>query len=382
MLSEISTARLSVLIGMIYDCVIAPEKWSAVIGAVCREFGFADAIFSVVPLPRGDGALQCVVGIDPATVARMMSAEKLEHVLALWGGPARMPHYPIGEPVMLSQATDPATWAENLYYLEFGRPKAMIDSVVIPLVRDPTMVGTLGLSRCAAAGPIGDVEMAGLRLLAPHVRRAVTISNLFQMKAVEAATFASTIEAFSVGVVLVGADLSIIHANAAAAAMLAAEDPILSRDGRIAMRHQVAGGALEADLQQAIQDEARLGHRGIAIPARLSSGAPCVLHVLPLHRGTVRPGLMRRGAAAIFIAPAAAPPRLPADALALLYDLTPAETRIFELVCQGSTPAEIAHRLGIAPSTVKTHLLKVFEKTGCRRQVDLVRLAASLSLPV
>ncbi|MEP9350513.1 helix-turn-helix transcriptional regulator [Xanthobacter sp. KR7-225] len=367
---------------MIYDCVIAPEKWSAVVGSVCREFGFADAIFSVVPLPRGEGALQCVVGIDPDTVARMMSAEKLEHVLALWGGPERMPHYPIGEPVMLSQATDPTQWDSNLYYLEFGKPKALIDSVVIPLVRDPTMVGTLGLSRCAAAGPIGESEMAGLRLLAPHIRRAVKISNLFRMKAVEVSTFASTIDAFSVGVVLVGADLSIIHANAKAAAMLAAEDPILSREGRIAMRHEVASGALKADLRQAVQDEARLGQKGIAIPARLGNGAPCALHVLPLRRGTVRPGLVRQGAAAIFIAPAASPPQLPTDALALLYDLTPAEARIFELVCQGSAPAEIAQRLGIATSTAKTHLLKVFEKTGCRRQMELVKLAASLTLPV
>jgi DNA-binding CsgD family transcriptional regulator len=31
---------------------------------------------------------------------------------------------------------------------------------------------------------------------------------------------------------------------------------------------------------------------------------------------------------------------------------------------------------------VKTHLLRLFEKTGCKRQVDLVRLTASLALPV
>ena len=72
---------------------------------------------------------------------------------------------------------------------------------------------------------------------------------------------------------------------------------------------------------------------------------------------------------------------MPADALALLYDLSPAETRVFELVCAAKRPAEIAGELGVAGSTVKSHLLRVFEKTGCRRQVDLVKLAASLSGP-
>jgi DNA-binding CsgD family transcriptional regulator len=70
------------------------------------------------------------------------------------------------------------------------------------------------------------------------------------------------------------------------------------------------------------------------------------------------------------------------DALALLYDLTPAETRVFQLLAGGKTQAAVAAQLGIASSTVKTHLLKVFEKTGISRQAELVRLAASLSLPL
>jgi DNA-binding CsgD family transcriptional regulator len=38
--------------------------------------------------------------------------------------------------------------------------------------------------------------------------------------------------------------------------------------------------------------------------------------------------------------------------------------------------------LGITPATVKTHLQHIFDKTGCRRQADLVKLAASMSPPV
>jgi DNA-binding CsgD family transcriptional regulator len=61
--------------------------------------------------------------------------------------------------------------------------------------------------------------------------------------------------------------------------------------------------------------------------------------------------------------------------------LTPAETRVFELICAGRKQADVAGELGIAASTVKTHLLQVFAKTGCKRQADLVKLAASLSSP-
>ena len=50
------------------------------------------------------------------------------------------------------------------------------------------------------------------------------------------------------------------------------------------------------------------------------------------------------------------------------------------MIVESRTRLEIAKVLGIAPSTVKTHLLRVFEKTGRHRQVDLVKLAAPLSL--
>jgi DNA-binding CsgD family transcriptional regulator len=74
--------------------------------------------------------------------------------------------------------------------------------------------------------------------------------------------------------------------------------------------------------------------------------------------------------------------RAAADPPALLYDLTPAETRVFLLVAAGMEQSRIARLLGIAPATVKTHLHRVFDKTGCRRQADLVKLAASMSPPV
>jgi DNA-binding CsgD family transcriptional regulator len=63
-----------------------------------------------------------------------------------------------------------------------------------------------------------------------------------------------------------------------------------------------------------------------------------------------------------------------------LYGLTPAEARIAELLVGGATPAQVATELGLRGSTVKTHLLRVYEKTGVHRQSDLIRLAASLSV--
>jgi DNA-binding CsgD family transcriptional regulator len=127
--------------------------------------------------------------------------------------------------------------------------------------------------------------------------------------------------------------------------------------------------------------EQDLGRRGIGIAAKTRDGTAVGVQVMPLENRSRRGGLDRRAAVAVFIGDTAAPLEMPADAMRLLYELTPAEQRVFELVVAGEKTAAIARMLGVAPSTVRTHLLRVFEKTGRHTRGDLVRLSHEISLP-
>jgi DNA-binding CsgD family transcriptional regulator len=102
--------------------------------------------------------------------------------------------------------------------------------------------------------------------------------------------------------------------------------------------------------------------------------------VLPLTRRDVRAGLTQRAVAAVFVVTGEGAAHTPINAIATLYDFTPAESQIFALLCQGKSVTETAAALGIAKSTARTHLLRVFSKTGCKRQAELVALASRLSL--
>jgi len=51
------------------------------------------------------------------------------------------------------------------------------------------------------------------------------------------------------------------------------------------------------------------------------------------------------------------------------------------IVHVGGVP-ETAEALGIAETTTKTHLHRVFAKTGTSRQADLVHLAAGFASPL
>ena len=56
------------------------------------------------------------------------------------------------------------------------------------------------------------------------------------------------------------------------------------------------------------------------------------------------------------------------------FKLTPAELRALLAIVELSSVPEVAAALGVADTTARTHVGRLFEKTGARRQADLVKL--------
>jgi len=232
-MQQASVEKFSDLIGAIYDCVIAPERWTGVLNEIRTELGFATAVLSAYSLTNMRIGVNAASGTDPVQTMARTSIEYAPDIVELWGGVERIRQYPLGEPIIRSQAVPEETVLGNRYHLEWALPKGLFDAVGVALVREKTMIGNATFSQHQSDGAIDDAQVSGLRVLAPHIRRAVIISNLFDMKTLEAATFAATVEALTVGVVLADDDSKIVHTNAAATAMLAASDPLLARHGRI-----------------------------------------------------------------------------------------------------------------------------------------------------
>lgn len=376
---QYSAQSISNLIAAIYDCVLAPEKWTEVLEAIRTEFNFQNAALSVTGY-QGIMLLGAAVGVDDYWLARILDYGTAP--ADAWGGVDRLNELPLEEPVVQSRAMPDYDRESNRYFVEWVRPQGIGDAITINLERAANSASNLTMGRHESAGPVTDVELEGLRMLAPHMRRALAISQVLELKTIEAATFVSTLETFNSAILLVDEETAFVHANAAAATMLKAKYPFTLNDNRLVLPQATATEALREAVRNTATGSLTLLSRGAGILVSLDDEAPMVLHVMPLLRSEYDRYAEQRAAAAIFASPAAAPPQMPADALALLYGLTPAETRVFEMLVDGERQSEIALKLGLALSTVKTHLHRVFEKTGYTRQVDLVRLATSLSMPL
>jgi DNA-binding NarL/FixJ family response regulator len=56
-------------------------------------------------------------------------------------------------------------------------------------------------------------------------------------------------------------------------------------------------------------------------------------------------------------------------------DLTPRELEVLKLIAAGLSNAEIAETLVVSAATVKTHVNRIFYKTGARDRAQAVRYA-------
>src|SRR6185312_14063791 len=75
-----------------------------------------------------------------------------------------------------------------------------------------------------------------------------------------------------------------------------------------------------------------------------------------------------------------APTPPPAPAAPGAAGLSTRERELVTLVAQGCTDADIAAQLYISIRTVRSHLDRIRDKTGCRRRAELTRLALSEGL--
>jgi DNA-binding CsgD family transcriptional regulator len=206
---------------------------------------------------------------------------------------------------------------------------------------------------------------------------------VIDLKTAEAATFADAADAVGAGMFFVDASARIVHANASGHVMLTQGSLLRVVDGRLVPIDASAEPALNEVYAMAERGDAAVGVKGIAVPLTALDGERHVAHVLPLTSGARRrAGASYAAAAALFVQKAALDTPSPQEVIGKLYKLTPSELRVLLAIMQvGGTP-EVAETLGISEATVKTHLHRVFSKTGTKRQSDLVKLVAGYASPL
>jgi DNA-binding CsgD family transcriptional regulator len=371
--------QLSALIGDIYDAALDPTPWvdvlrktRAFIGGWAIALSWKDAAAkrggsqfdegNQVP-PYRQLYFDKYVKLDPCTTGQFFAE--------------------IGEPIATADLIPYEEFLQTRFYKEWVQPQGLVDGAIAVLDKSTTNFSFLALFRHQRDGRFDAEARRRMRLVAPHFRRAVLIGEVIDLAKAEAASLADTLDGISAAMVLVDATGRIVHANAAGHVMLDRADVVHADAGRLAVKDPQADQALADTFATAGDGDAAVGIKAIAVPLVARGGERYVAHVLPLTSGARRrAGTSYAAVAALFVHKAALDTPSPPEAIAKAYKLTPMELRVLLAVVEIGGVPEVAEALGIAETTVKTHLHQTYRKTGANRQADLVKLLAAFSNPL
>jgi DNA-binding CsgD family transcriptional regulator/PAS domain-containing protein len=269
------------------------------------------------------------------------------------------------------------------FFREWAEPQGLVDVAVAVLDKSASGAAYLSVARDVESGMVDQTMQERLALVLPHIRRAVAIGKTIEFKQAETATFMDVLDGLNVGVFLIDAQGRIVHANAAGGDMLGAGDLLRSVGGRLVAGNAEAEHSLRETAAAATGDQ-EVGMRSIVVPLRRThDDERYVAHMLPLSGGARgRAGAAYAAAAAVFVRKAELQYPSPPEVIGQTYDLTPAELRVLLGIVQIGGVPEVAAAFGVADTTVKTHLGRLYAKTGTARQADLVKLVAGFAMPL
>jgi DNA-binding CsgD family transcriptional regulator len=225
----------------------------------------------------------------------------------------------------------------------------------------------------------GDIDRC--RVLLPHLQRALRTRRRLAELEVERDAALRALDQLPWGVVFVDEHGHRLAANRHAQEILVAGDGLTARGNTLRAELADETARLEELLTSALDrtGEKRSRAGGTLSITRPSGAHPLSVAVVPLHIEIENLG-ERGPIAAIFVAD----PDLPLDSheqhLRALYALTAGEARLASWLLQGKSVDEAAAAMGITVNTARAYLKRIYNKTGVRRQPELMRLLL-LALP-
>ncbi len=369
---ENSVAAALELVEILYTLDEDRSNWLRFLERLRRWTACDTAILRTSNQETGKGEMPLGIPFDPQ---QMRAYKEIYH-------PAALEVFRPGNPLFVEpgrvatrrMAVDDERWAASRLYRDYFAHHGWFHLLNAVIDVDGPVVYSLTLNRTRAQGPFSEATICWIGRLVPHLRCCLRLQHQLSRLADANAGLRCALEHVPVGVMLAAADGRMVGHNETAARILAAGDGLRLERGRL-----VAEPAAGDERLQALLAAAGDGERAGASQARLTlergHRAPLQVLVFPAGRPLPEPG--PQVGAAIFLCDPERHIQIAPAALAQLYGLTPAESRLAGLLVGGMALTEAAIELGVSHQTVRTHLKRIFTKTGTNRQAELVGLLLS-----
>lgn len=382
MSTGITEETLDVLVNLVYEAAYNSARWPEFLRAfACAVESRGTLIYAhnfesgAASTASGDAFPNALVDFDPAFVS---SLEYYNHV-NVWAENESMlkPGLAVTGSMLYPERKLPKTE----FYQDWLRPQDYFHAVGGVVVQDGPWAMKFSSLRGRRAGDFNTDQVRLYKTLIPHLARAARIHRRLSFLQCLSTASLAVLDTVPAAVMLLDCTSRTLHNNALAEAEFRRRDPFrLSVSGEI----QVQGpprtqAALRSAICSAVNPTvaAREQLPTVAQVAR-RNGEVLSVQALPLpkNKRAKNDGKIARGLAACALVIHGVTSRIPTVGPQLLrhvYGLTPAEVQVAIAIAEGETLNQYAERRGITRNTATSQLKCAFDKTGLKRQSELVR---------
>ena len=248
-LEGISVQALSETIGAIYDCALDPHLWPAacrLIADLCESTAGGICVHDVRHVQNDQ---LFVFGYQPEFL------EKLE---------AHYAQSPMAAADIVSNIGDVSALSmeryellESRFFREVLKPFGLQDMIWFPALRTGGRMASMHASRSETAPYYQQREISLFKLLAPHVCRALSISDVLDIRTLRSEMLEKTLDALVTGVFLTARDGRVVYMNAAAERQARTGNSIRVVNKRVCPTDPAARAALSKAIDEAARGDAR-----------------------------------------------------------------------------------------------------------------------------
>jgi len=368
------------LIGLIYDAALTPDKWTDFLEELGNVVDGHVLNLSSLSPSQGGISFGCLAEAktDPAFVA---DYKAYYWKVDPWIEAAR--HRRMLRPGLLGLGENtvlPSLLKKTEFYNDLGRQFEIIGGISAVIEIEQSLVALSFTQR--EFGQFGEAELSLIRVLAPHLERALNVQLRLQGAQAVASDASFALDHVSLGIFFVSETGTLLFANRAGQEILRAHDGLTVRRGELYASTPAQTNSLREAIKAAIQAGSRpvLSGQPMKTLHRPSGRRPLSILVASLPTHKLQLG-QEAASAAIFVTDPDRAPVTSAEVIRLMLRLTPAEAQLVHCLVIGHSLKEAAEHLSIGVETARKRLKVIFQKTDTHRQSDLVRLALRCVVP-
>lgn len=352
------------LVDSIYEAVLHPDQWQTVIQELAAEFGASNVAIA---------GYNEQTGVTEAADWRK-DAEYLESFAAYWASRNFLWDSTIALPVGSTFRFDTIVERDALerspIYNEWFRPQDMDHVLGTHLLTEGPWSVTATLYRASSQGEFDSKAIARFGALLPHLQRATQLRARLARAELHRSDLRCALDRLDRAAILVDGEAKVRFANGAAERLFDREGLGVSRNSQLSASNPAETALLRRTIAECLADGGVSG--GARMMVHRLNGRPLTVIVSRLSPSR---SLFDVVTALVMVDdPDCLPGPSQPDLLRAAYGLTGAEARLAIALAGGRRLRDVADEFAVSFATARTHLARIFQKTGVNSQAQLVRL--------